>query len=75
MEEITTATTGAALDRAEDELDAYICAYISLYYWTHGLTRCRVVGDTMSGYIVTPVSQEQAACLDQQAAALQRTSA
>lgn len=64
MEEISTSTTGAALDRAEDELDAYICAYIGLYFWTHGLSRSRVVGDLDTGYIVTPVSPEQAACLD-----------
>jgi predicted RNase H-like nuclease len=52
------------LDRLEDELDAYLCAYIALYYWTHGLSRCRVVGDTADGYIVTPVTPQQASCLD-----------
>jgi predicted RNase H-like nuclease len=54
----------SALDRLEDELDAYLCAYIALYYWTHGLSRCRVVGDLADGYIVTPVDERQAACLD-----------
>jgi predicted RNase H-like nuclease len=73
--EIAAATTKAGLDRAEDELDAYICTYIALYYWTHGLTRSRVVGDTVTGYIVTPVSTQQAACLDKQAAALRKTGA
>lgn len=63
-EELRTATTGAALDRAEDELDSYICAYTALYYWTHGIDRSRIFGDTETGYIVTPVSAEQAAWLD-----------
>jgi predicted RNase H-like nuclease len=62
--EIASAPTGAALDRAEDEMDAYICAYVGLYYWAHGLSRSRVVGDVETGYIVTPVSPEQAAWLD-----------
>jgi predicted RNase H-like nuclease len=64
VRELATATTGAALDRAEDELDGYVCAYIGLYYWTYGVERCRVLGDAESGYIVTPVSQEQGAFLD-----------
>jgi predicted RNase H-like nuclease len=63
-EEIRSATTGAGLDRAEDEFDSYICAYTALYYWTHGLDRCRIAGDTETGYIVTPVSADQGACLD-----------
>ncbi len=62
--EISTATTGSALDAAEDEFDAYICAYIAHYYWTHGESRCRVIGDNDTGYILTPVTAEQAACLD-----------
>jgi predicted RNase H-like nuclease len=61
--------TGAALDRAEDEIDAYVCAYVAEYYWTHGLARCRVVGDLDSGYIVTPVTPAQGACLDRFASA------
>src|SRR5262249_17464780 len=36
----------------------------ALYYWTHGTSRCRIVGDVDSGYILTPVTPEQAACLD-----------
>jgi predicted RNase H-like nuclease len=63
-EEMAGAGTGAALDRVEDELDAYVCAYTGLYYWAHGPARCRVVGDTLTGYIVTPVSEEQGRCLD-----------
>jgi hypothetical protein len=50
--------------RLEDEIDAYVCAYTALYYWTHGTSRCRIAGDTDSGYILTPVTQSQAACLD-----------
>jgi predicted RNase H-like nuclease len=61
---IATASSGAELDRLEDELDAYICAYVAVYYWTHGSARCRVVGDVRSGYIVTPVTEEIARCLD-----------
>ena len=56
--------TGAQLARAEDEIDAYVCAYTALYYWTHGTTRCRVAGDARDGYILTPVTAELAACLD-----------
>lgn len=61
---VTDPRTGAELARAEDEVDAYVCAYTGLYYWTHGTTRCRVAGDTMNGYILTPVTPELAACLD-----------
>jgi predicted RNase H-like nuclease len=57
--------TGADLARVEDEIDAYVCAYTAFYYWTHGTTRCRVAGDVSDGYILTPVTPELAACLDQ----------
>jgi predicted RNase H-like nuclease len=56
---VAESATGAALDRAEDEIDAYVCAYVAEYYWTHGTARCRVVGDLESGYIVTPVTPAQ----------------
>jgi predicted RNase H-like nuclease len=56
--------SGAALARAEDEIDAYVCAYTGLYYWTHGADRCRVAGTLADGYIVTPVTPELGACLD-----------
>ena len=59
---IAEASSGAALDRVEDELDAFLCAYIAVYYWTHGTSR--IVGDVQSGYIVTPVTTELAQCLD-----------
>ena len=53
---LVVATSNGQLDLIEDELDAYMCAYIALYYWTHGTSRCRVVGDVDTGYIVTPVT-------------------
>ena len=53
---IDTALTGAALDRIEDELDAYVCAYIGLHYWTHGRPKSRVIGTLGEGYIVTPMA-------------------
>lgn len=51
------------LDAAEDELDAYVCAYVAIYHrrW-HGL-RSLVVGDLTSGYIVTPVDDAANAAL------------
>jgi predicted RNase H-like nuclease len=61
---MTDPRTGAELARAEDEIDAYVCAYTALFYWTHGTTRCRVAGDATNGYILTPVTPELAACLD-----------
>lgn len=62
---VSTTRVAAEMSRAEDEIDAYLCAYIGLYYWTHGSARCRVVGDVATGYIVTPTSEAQAACLDE----------
>jgi predicted RNase H-like nuclease len=56
--------SGAALSRVDDELDAFVCAYVGLYYWTHGTARCRVAGDLHTGYIVTPANERQRACLD-----------
>lgn len=62
--ELLSAATDSALDHAEDEMDAYICAYTASFYWTHGVSRCRVVTGADGGYIVTPVSATQAECLD-----------
>lgn len=42
------------LDRAEDEIDAYVCAYTALHYWTQGPERNVVAGNLLDGYIVTP---------------------
>jgi len=61
---VTTDPKGARLDRGEDELDAFVCAYITAHLWTHGSARNRIVGDTDTGYIVTPVTPELADCLD-----------
>lgn len=61
---VTRTQSSAMLDRVEDELDAYVCAYIGLYYVTHGLARCRVVGDLTRGYIITPVTDVDAKRLD-----------
>jgi predicted RNase H-like nuclease len=58
----------AELARAEDEVDAFVCAYTGLYYWTHGTSRCRIAGDAANGYILTPVTPELGACLDRAAA-------
>ena len=53
---VESALTGAALDRVEDELDAYVCAYVGLLYAARrGLRDCVVIGDGGAGYIVTPV--------------------
>ena len=58
--ELRDAASGAALDRLEDELDAYVCAYVGLYHlrW-RGTERSMVVGDGRNGYIVTPVDGRQ----------------
>ena len=61
---LVVATSDGQLDLIEDELDAYMCAYIGFYYWTHGASRCRVVGDVETGYIVTPVTPAIGAALD-----------
>jgi predicted RNase H-like nuclease len=67
---ITSPASGAALSRAEDEVDAFVCAYVGLYYWTHGTARCRIAGDVQRGYIVTPVNESQGRCLDARAQSL-----
>lgn len=61
---VTTESSGASLDRSEDELDAFVCAYVAAHLWAHGSARNSIVGDTDTGYIVTPVTPELAACLD-----------
>jgi predicted RNase H-like nuclease len=45
---------GAALKDYEDRLDAVVCAYIALYYWTWGGSRCRMYGNLADGHIIVP---------------------
>lgn len=54
----------AEMNRLEDELDAYFCAYLASYYGHHRTDRCRVIGSIEDGYIVTPVTHTDTACLD-----------
>lgn len=48
-----TASTKAQLRRAEDPIDAVLCAYIARYA-THRPADITVYGDTVTGCIVTP---------------------
>ena len=52
---VTERPTAAGLRRIEDELDAYVCAYVGLYHLAWHGTRSLTVGDAVAGYIVTPV--------------------
>jgi predicted RNase H-like nuclease len=57
--------SGAALARAEDEIDAYVCAYVGLA-WSYGpRDSCRVAGTAAEGYIVTPTTPALARHLDE----------
>jgi len=56
--------SGAALSRVEDEIDAYVCAYVALAWWRRDGVRCRAFGDRAGGAIVTPVTPHHAARLD-----------
>jgi predicted RNase H-like nuclease len=67
---VANAATPVELDRLEDEIDAYVCAYTALYYWSHGTERCRIAGDIETGYIVTPVTAAVRECLDRLSAGL-----
>jgi predicted RNase H-like nuclease len=48
--------SGITLKRLEDELDAYVCAYIGWYHLAWAGRRSLTVGDGTHGYIVVPVS-------------------
>ena len=52
------------MDLAEDEIDAYLCAYVPLYLYTWGETRTRVLGDVDRGYVITPVDRDAARRID-----------
>ncbi len=41
----------------EDKLDAILCAYTAAYWWKFGTSRSTMLGDLISGYIVTPHSK------------------
>ena len=62
--------TGVKLKALEDELDAYVCAYIGCYHLAWSGTRSLTVGDGRSGYIVTPVTPRHAALIRARAAAV-----
>ena len=40
----------------ENKLDAIISAYVAAYWWKYGTERSTMIGDTTTGYIVTPHS-------------------
>ena len=60
--------SGVALKCLEDELDAYICAYIGWYHLAWAGSRSLTVGDGARGYIVTPVTPRHAALIRDRAA-------
>lgn len=60
--------SGVALKCLEDELDAYVCAYIGAYHLAWAGRRSLTVGDGHRGYIVTPVTPRHAALLRARAA-------
>lgn len=56
-------SSGVALKRLEDELDAHVCAYIGWYHLTWSGRRSLTVGDGTHGYIVVPVSARHASLI------------
>jgi predicted RNase H-like nuclease len=55
--------SGGVRKALEDELDAYVCAYIGCYHRAWSGSRSLTVGDGRSGYIVTPVTPRHAALI------------
>ena len=51
--QVATATSPVDLDRAEDEVDGILCAYVA-WLWAYRPSSLIVVGDAAAGYIVTP---------------------
>jgi predicted RNase H-like nuclease len=51
------ALRGLGLKQHEDLLDAAVCAYTAYYAWYWGAQGYRVYGDTCSGYILVPMTQ------------------
>ncbi|HEU5322728.1 MAG TPA: DUF429 domain-containing protein [Methylomirabilota bacterium] len=60
---VRRAARAAELDAVEDELDAYVCAYVGAYHLAWRGRRSLTVGDAARGYIVTPVDEAHAARL------------
>jgi len=59
-----SATSGAALDVLEDELDAYVCAYVAWHFHARrGHPDCAVIGDASDGYVVTPIDPRRRAAM------------
>jgi predicted RNase H-like nuclease len=45
---------GAGLKAVEDLADAHLCAYVGLWWWTHGPAATLVAGDDAGGAILVP---------------------
>jgi predicted RNase H-like nuclease len=45
---------GAGLKAVEDLTDAHVCAYVGLWWWTHGPAATLVAGDDAGGAILVP---------------------
>jgi predicted RNase H-like nuclease len=58
LEEDIDAMRGVQRKRYEDLLDALLCAYVSLYYWFWGRSRCSMLGTVEGGYMVLPMNDE-----------------
>jgi predicted RNase H-like nuclease len=44
----------AGLKAVEDLADAHVCAYVGLWWWSHGRAATLVAGDDASGAILVP---------------------
>jgi predicted RNase H-like nuclease len=62
--------SGAAFKRLEDELDAYVCAYIGWYHLAWAGRRSLTVGDGRGGYVVVPASARHASLIRSRARAV-----
>lgn len=58
LEEDVATLRGRALKGYEDRADALLCAYIALYAYRWGASRCRAFGDLAGGSIFTPLPPE-----------------
>jgi len=62
--------SGVVRKRLEDELDAYVCAYIGCYHLAWSGRRSLTVGDGRHGYIVVPVTARHDALIRMRARAI-----